>query len=164
MFDDWQDVRHRSLINFLVNNPSGTVFLKYVDASEHVKDAKLLFRLLDKVVEKVGEELVVQVITDNASNYRATGLMLMEKRKHLYWTPCAAHCLDLMLEKIGELSQHKNALIKAKKVSLNLNLMRQFTNIELIRSVATRFSTAYLTLQSIYQVRQPLEFGSYVHL
>lgn len=22
----------------------------------------------------------------------------MAKRPHLYWTPCAAHCLDLMLE------------------------------------------------------------------
>ncbi|XP_031111994.1 uncharacterized protein LOC116015966 [Ipomoea triloba] len=73
MFDGWQDVRHRSLINFLVNNPSGKIFLKCVDASEHVKDAKLLFQLLDEVVEEVGEELVVQVITNNASNYRATG-------------------------------------------------------------------------------------------
>ncbi|XP_019179561.1 PREDICTED: uncharacterized protein LOC109174772 [Ipomoea nil] len=164
MSDGWQDIRYRSLINFLVNNPSGTVFLKCVDASEHVKDAKLLFRLLDEVVEEVGEELVVQVITDNASNYRAAGQMLMEKRKHLYWTPCVAHCLDLMLEKIGELPQDKNALIKAKKVSNYihnhswvLSLMRQFTNRELIRPAATRFATAYLTLQSIYQVRQPLE-------
>ncbi|XP_019160773.1 PREDICTED: uncharacterized protein LOC109157329 [Ipomoea nil] len=164
MSDGWQDIRHRSLINFLVINPSGTVFWKCVDASEHVKDAKLLFRLLDEVVEEVGEELVVQVITDNASNYRATGQMLMEKRKHLYWTPCAAHCLDLMREKIGELPQHKNALIKAKKVSnyiynhsLVLSLMRQFTNRELIRPATTRFAIAYLTLQSIYQVRQPLE-------
>ncbi|XP_031097010.1 uncharacterized protein LOC116001264 [Ipomoea triloba] len=66
MSDGWQDVRHMSLINFLVNNPSGTVFLKCLDASEHVKDAKLLFRLLDEVVEEVGEEIVVQVITDNA--------------------------------------------------------------------------------------------------
>lgn len=26
----------------------------------------------------------------------------MTKRKHLYWTPCAAHCLDLILEDIGK--------------------------------------------------------------
>jgi hypothetical protein len=24
--------------------------------------------------------------------------MLMRKRTKLYWTPCVAHCLDLMLE------------------------------------------------------------------
>nr|GMD37640.1 uncharacterized protein LOC109157329 [Ipomoea batatas] len=76
----------------------------------------------------------------------------------------SGNCLDLMLEKIGELPQHKNALIKAKKVSNYiynhswvLSLMRQFTNRELIRPAATRFATAYLTLQSIYQLRQPLE-------
>ncbi|MCI13334.1 hypothetical protein A2U01_0034451, partial [Trifolium medium] len=34
----------------------------------------------------------------NAANYRAVGAMLMDKRKKLYWTPYAAHCIDLMLE------------------------------------------------------------------
>ena len=26
------------------------------------------------------------------------GRLLEAKRPHLYWSPCAAHCLDLMLE------------------------------------------------------------------
>lgn len=114
--DGWKDIRGRSLINFLVNNPYGTVFLKSVDASDAIKDANLLFKLLDDVVEEVGEDIVIQVVTDNASNYKAAGSKLMEKRKRLWWTPCAAHCIDLMLEKLGNLPQHKNALLKAKKV------------------------------------------------
>nr|KAJ0214425.1 hypothetical protein LSAT_V11C400161270 [Lactuca sativa] len=28
--------------------------------------------------------------------------LLEAKIEHLYWTPCAAHCLDLMLEDIGK--------------------------------------------------------------
>ncbi|XP_062119365.1 uncharacterized protein LOC133833124 [Humulus lupulus] len=115
--DGWSDMRNRSLINFLVNNPYGTVFLKTIDASDCVKDAQKLFELLDDVVEEIGEDIVIQVITDNASAYKAAGRLLMEKRKSLYWTPCAAHCIDLMLEKIGELPQHKNALLKVKRVS-----------------------------------------------
>jgi len=47
------------------------MFLKSIDASDQVKDAQLLFRLLDKVVMKVGVENVVQVITNNAFNYVA---------------------------------------------------------------------------------------------
>ncbi|PKU84561.1 hypothetical protein MA16_Dca017947 [Dendrobium catenatum] len=39
MSDGWSDIRHRSIINFLVNNPYGTVFLKSVDTSSFVKDA-----------------------------------------------------------------------------------------------------------------------------
>ena len=54
--------------------------------------------MLDNVVETVGEKKVVQVITDNASNYKTSGEMLIEKRKLLFWTPCTTHCLDLIPE------------------------------------------------------------------
>ncbi|KAK2637668.1 hypothetical protein Ddye_025463 [Dipteronia dyeriana] len=84
MSDGWTDIRGRSLLNFLVNNPKGTMFLKSIDASDAVKDVELIFKLLDSVVEEVGEDIVVQVVTDNASAYKATGRLLMEKRKHLY--------------------------------------------------------------------------------
>ncbi|XP_057779563.1 uncharacterized protein LOC130998147 [Salvia miltiorrhiza] len=162
--DGWKDMRGRSLINFLVNNPHGTVFLRSIDASDAVKDANLLFQLLDGIVEEIGEELVVHVVTDNASNYKAAGKLLMEKMKSLYWTPCVAHCIDLMLEKLGELPQHKNALMKARKVSnfiynhgLVLAMMRKHTNRELIRPATTRFATAFLTLESMMELRQPLQ-------
>ncbi|XP_062102910.1 uncharacterized protein LOC133813893 [Humulus lupulus] len=162
--DGWSDMRNRSLINFLVNNPYGTVFLKTIDASDCVKDAQKLFELLDDVVEEIGEDIVIQVITDNASAYKAAGRLLMEKRKSLYWTPCAAHCIDLMLEKIGELLQHKNALLKVKRVRnfihnhpWVLSLTRKFAKKDLLRPAVTRFSTAFLTLESMHQLKQPLQ-------
>ena len=162
--NSWTDGRNRTLINFLVNNPYGTIFFKTVDASESVKDAKLLSELLDGLVEEIGEEIVVQVVTDNASAYKAAGAKLMENRQSLYWTPCAAHCIDLMLEKIGELPQHKHALIKAKKVTnfiynhlWVLAQMRKFAKKDLVRPATTRFATAYLTLESLYQMKQPLQ-------
>ncbi|XP_052624969.1 uncharacterized protein LOC128132437 [Lactuca sativa] len=162
--DGWSDIRNRSLINFLVNNQYGTVFLKTVDASDCIKNAQKLFELLDGVIEEIGEDIVIQVITDNASAYKAAGTLLMEKRKHLYWTPCAAHCIDLMLEKIGGLPQNKNALLKAKKVSnfihnhqWVLSLARKFAKKDLLRPAATRFATAFLTLQSMYELKQPLQ-------
>ena len=89
--DGWKDMRGRSLINFLVNNPYGTIFLRSIDASDVVKNADMLFKLLDNIVEEVREEIVVQVVTDNASAYKAAGKKLMEKRTKLFWTPCAAH-------------------------------------------------------------------------
>ena len=51
MSDGWKDIRGRQLINFLVNNPHGTVFLKSINASDVVKDYTLLFNLLDSVFE-----------------------------------------------------------------------------------------------------------------
>ena len=64
------------------------MFLKSVDASNRVKDGQLLFQLLDEVVE-VGVANVVQVITDNASNYVLARKLLEEKHKTIFWTPCA---------------------------------------------------------------------------
>ncbi|RVW68172.1 hypothetical protein CK203_065365 [Vitis vinifera] len=68
-------------------------------------------------MEKVGD--VVQVITDNASNYVNAGMRLMEKRSRLWWTPCAAHCIDLMLEDIGKLNVHATTLSRARQVVNN---------------------------------------------
>jgi hypothetical protein len=61
MSDGWSDGKNRTIINFLVSCPQGTMFLRSVDASDRVKDANLLFELLDEVVMEVGVENVVQV-------------------------------------------------------------------------------------------------------
>ncbi|XP_026398853.1 uncharacterized protein LOC113294690 [Papaver somniferum] len=120
--------------------------------------------MLDAIVEEVGEEHVVQVVTDNAPAYKAAGNLLMRKRKKLYWTPCVAHCIDLMLEKLFELPQMKNAYLKANRVAnciyshgYVLDMMRSFTKRGLIRPGDTRFATANLTLQSLLQNKQALE-------
>jgi hypothetical protein len=72
------------------------MFLKLVEASDKVKGANLLFQRLDEIVMLVGETNVVQMITDNASNYVLDGEMLETK----YKIPCVAHCIDLVLEDI----------------------------------------------------------------
>ena len=118
MTDGWTDKRRRTILNFLVNSPKGTVFLKSIDASHISKTADRIFKMIDDVVEEVGEENVIQVVTDNATNYKAAGEMLMEKRKKLYWTPCAAHCIDLMLEDFEKkLELHKATISKGRKIT-----------------------------------------------
>lgn len=58
---------------------------------------------------EVGPKNVAQVITDNATNYIATGKLLMERYPNLFWTPCVEHCIDLMLEDLGILLNHPRA-------------------------------------------------------
>ncbi|KAK8931186.1 hypothetical protein KSP39_PZI016912 [Platanthera zijinensis] len=155
MSDGWSDRKRRSICNFLVNSPKGTVFLSSIDTSDISKTSEKVFQMLDEVVEKVGEENVVQVVTDNASNYKAAGQMLMEKRKHLYWTPCAAHCIDLILEDFEKkIELHKSTIAKGRKITTYIYSrtmvhawLLEFTKgRELIRPAVTRFATAYLTL------------------
>ncbi|KAJ9552901.1 hypothetical protein OSB04_016946 [Centaurea solstitialis] len=167
MSDGWRDsVVQKDIINFLVNSPKGSIFIKSIDASDVVKNAEQLFMMLDEMVEEVGEENVVQVVTDNASAYVAVGRLLMAKRPHLYWTPCVAHCIDLMLEDNGKIPKVRTTLQRA--MALNgyiyiynrvgvVNLMRKFTGKrELVRPAVTRFATAYITLRSIQVQKENL--------
>ncbi|KAI3818669.1 hypothetical protein L1987_12484 [Smallanthus sonchifolius] len=79
MSDFWTDGKGRCLINFLVNCPIGTIFLKSIDASEHVKNAQLIVEMINEVIEDVGEANILQFITDNGSNFKAAGKILEEK-------------------------------------------------------------------------------------
>ncbi|XP_070042879.1 uncharacterized protein [Nicotiana tomentosiformis] len=132
--------------------PSGSMFMESIDASSFVKTGEKLCELLDRYVEHVGEHNVVQVISDNGSNFVST---LTEKKKEE--TPCAAHCIDLMLEDIEKIPNIKKALQRAIALvgfiyrhSGVLNMMRDFTkNKELVKCGITRFATSFLTLQRL---------------
>ncbi|KAL6498583.1 hypothetical protein OROHE_026524 [Orobanche hederae] len=165
MLDGWTDQKQRALMNFLVNSPAGTFFIKSVDVSDSIKNGELIFKYLDEVIDEVGENNVIQIITDNASNCKNAGKRIMEARKSLWWTPCAAHCIDLMLEDIAKLKIFEEVIENAKKVvkfiyghGTILALMRKHTNDkELLRPAVTRFATAFLTLQSMYKQKGALE-------
>ncbi|KAJ0685123.1 putative transcription factor/ chromatin remodeling BED-type(Zn) family [Helianthus annuus] len=164
--DGWRDsVVQKDIINFVVNSPKGSIFIKSLDVSNVSKNADFLFKLLDAMVEEIGEKNVIQVITDNASAYVKAGEMLEGVRKHLFWTPCAAHCLDLMLEDIGKKIQKVKSCIK-KAMFVNgyiynfvglVNLMRKFTNMKnLHRPAVTRFATSFITLLQYYKMKNNL--------
>ena len=63
MGDSWVDNKQRTLINFLMYCPEGISFVKFVDASDTIKDAINLFQLFDEVIEWVGPLNVVHVVT-----------------------------------------------------------------------------------------------------
>jgi len=158
MSDGWTDTSHRHLINFLANNPTGTFFLGSVDASSEIANAPMLADLLEKQIHKVGKEHVVQIVSDNGANFKAVGRLLMERIPHLFWTPCAAHCLDLLLEDIGKIKEFSTCINMAMKVTrfvykhgLVLDLMRDKIGGDLVRSGVTRFATSFLTLASLHK-------------
>ncbi|RWR83607.1 Aminoacyl-tRNA synthetase [Cinnamomum micranthum f. kanehirae] len=91
MMDGWTDKKGRTLLNFLVNCPKGTMFVESIDASSYSKDAEKMFQLIEKFVERIGEANVVQIVIDSAAANVLAGKFLEAKFAHLYWTPCAAH-------------------------------------------------------------------------
>ncbi|KAL6559734.1 hypothetical protein OROGR_004851 [Orobanche gracilis] len=118
MADGWRDRKGRSLINFLINTPRGSMFVESVDASSYSHTGQKMFELLDRFIQRVGSDDVVQVVTDSASNNVLAGKLLEDKYPHLYWTPCAAHCLDLIFEDIFKLPDLKRTFERAKNLRI----------------------------------------------
>ncbi|XP_057426180.1 uncharacterized protein LOC130719580 [Lotus japonicus] len=78
MCDGWTNgINHMDIMNFLVYCSKGIVFLKSVDASRVAsRNTEYYVSLLDKVVDEVREENVVQVVTDNEKELKAAGYFL----------------------------------------------------------------------------------------
>ena len=85
------------------------------------------------------------------------GRLLMERHPTLFWSPCAAHCLDLLLEDLGKLSWVEKVVEDGRNIAKYiynhtwvLSLMREHTSDkDLVRAGVTRFATNFLNLQSI---------------
>jgi hypothetical protein len=161
--DGWSDLCHRPLINVLVYSPQGVLFLKAVNAMDRVKTSEFIFGILDEAIQEVGEENVVHVITDNASNCVGAGKLIMEKYNQIYWTPCAAHCLDLMLHDLAKFPWVNETIRRAKTIAnfiinhrLTLSIYRKNASKELLRPCDTRFATFYITLKRVVEEKASL--------
>nr|GFA71433.1 hypothetical protein [Tanacetum cinerariifolium] len=105
----------RHLINFLVYCSSGISFIKYVDASNIKSNAENLCNLFSEIVEMVGVKNVVQMVTDNGANYKAARILLSERYRTVTWSPCAAHCLNLVLKDVLESDNVKEIITLASR-------------------------------------------------
>ena len=102
----------------MVYCPQGISFVKFVDALDIVKDATNLFLLFDEIITWVGPSIVVQMVTDNATNYVVARRLIYEKYKHINWSPCAAHCLNLIFKDICKLYHIVELARRASKVKI----------------------------------------------
>ncbi|VVB10246.1 unnamed protein product [Arabis nemorensis] len=140
------------------------------DASKDSHTGEYIFKYIDNCIEDIGAGKVVQVVTDNATNNVAAAKLLKKKRPNIFWTGCAAHTLDLMLEGVSKLPWFAKVINQAKSLTIfiyahhkTLFMMRKYkNNKDIVRPGATRFATCFLTLQSLYDKKAQLKsmFGS----
>ena len=116
MCDGWTGPTKLSIINFMVYSKGSTIFLKYVDVLDKIKDNKYICGLFKDTIKEVREANVVQIVTDNGSAFVKAGKLLM-KKYNLYWTPCAAHCIDLMFEDIDKRDSVAQLIMNARKIT-----------------------------------------------
>ncbi|XXG73235.1 hypothetical protein AAC387_Pa07g2187 [Persea americana] len=95
----------------MVASSGGSMFLKSIDVNGHMKDGEYVANLFLEAIKDVRESNVVLVIIDNASNYKAAGMIVEEKFPHIFWTPCVVHSLNLALKSICDPLEKKNHII-----------------------------------------------------
>ncbi|PWA68651.1 hypothetical protein CTI12_AA306470 [Artemisia annua] len=77
--DGWSNVKHNPLINVLIVNSRGAMFMYAEDFSGVEKTGVEIADFLISAIESVGPTNVLSVVTDNAANCKAAGVEI-EKR------------------------------------------------------------------------------------
>lgn len=117
LLDGWINEGH-SLMNILVDCPKGPIFLKSADTSGCDENVEAMMSLLDGVIEDIGAENVIQVITYCKSDFMvALGQRFVEKYRAIFWSVCASNCVNLMLEKIAAMGSIEGVMTKAKTIT-----------------------------------------------
>ncbi|XP_058006466.1 uncharacterized protein LOC110637620 [Hevea brasiliensis] len=143
--DGWSDPQRRPLINFMVVSESGPMFIKSVDCSGEVKDKQFIANLLKEVIDEVGHQKVLQVITDNASNYKAKNLETNQETYDVcHW----------ITEIHGDALQIKNFIMNH---SMRLAIYNRFSPLKLLSVADTRFASIVVMLKRFKLIRRALE-------
>lgn len=175
--DGWSDVQRRPLINFIAICDTGPMFLKAIDTSGETKDKHFIANLLKEVIDEVGDQNVVQVITDNAKNCKGAGEIIEGIYPLIYWTPCVVHTLNLALKNIcaaknvennaeiyddlhwiteihGDALQIKNFIMNHGMI---LAIFNKFSSLKLLAVADTRFASIVVMLKRIRLLRYTLQ-------
>ena len=79
MCDGWSSKTRKPIINFMIYCDRSMIYHSLVDTTNISKITYYIFSLMDKVVNEVGEENVVQVVTDNEASFKVVRMLLMDK-------------------------------------------------------------------------------------
>ncbi|XP_010669931.1 uncharacterized protein LOC104887046 [Beta vulgaris subsp. vulgaris] len=159
----------------MVASSLGPMFINVVDASEVLtKDVEYTASIFFKAIEDIGDEKVVQVITDNGANFKAAGALIEDKYPHIFWTLCIVHCLNLALKAICEPSEKAAHYIECKWVQelvsqvndvnnfitnhgLSKAIFNRYSTVKLLKFAETRFASHIVMAARLRRLKEPLE-------
>ena len=74
----------KSIINFIIYCDRSMIYHTSVNTTNISKTADYIFSLMDKVANVVGEQNIIQDVTDNKASFKVASQLLMEQIKHLF--------------------------------------------------------------------------------
>ena len=173
----WSDAQRRPLINIMAVLESGPMFFKAINCEGKTKDKHFIADLLINTIQDIGPQKVVQVITDNVAACKAAGHIMEAKFRHIFWTPCVVHTLNLSLKNICASSTHpryddvmeqcgwisrvssdasfiKNFIMNH---AMRLSMFNNHCKLKLLLVADTRFASTIVMLKRFKTIKRGLE-------
>ncbi|CAI5471838.1 unnamed protein product [Closterium sp. Yama58-4] len=162
--DGWSCLKSRGLVCVLAHSDTAPVIVNIVDSKLSKKTGSYLSDLIRTSIVKEGDNKVIQVVMDNASNNKSAAAILSEGYPSIFFTNCAAHCLDLMLHDMGKIGIVKKVLTQVHRIVMMVKgsasavaLFRTiFSKLELVRPGTTRFGTQVIMVTRFLEVKEQL--------
>ena len=171
------DAQRRRIINFIAVCESGPMFLKAINCEGEYKDKYFISNLLLEIIHAVGPQNVVQVITNNAPICRSAGMLVQGRYKHIFWTPCVVHTLNLALKNIcapknteanGRVYEECNwiSIIAGDCVgikifimnhNMRLDMFNDHVNLKMLSIAETRFASTIVMLKRFKVLKRGLQ-------
>ena len=98
----WSSVKNKGLVNIVATCPD-PVFMATIDTSGHSHTVWYLAVLIAEKIEKIGEEKVLALVTDNAATMKRAWEILKTRFPRLLSYRCSAHSMDLLAKDICKL-------------------------------------------------------------
>ncbi|KAL4577035.1 hypothetical protein LXL04_013136 [Taraxacum kok-saghyz] len=161
--DGWTNIKHKPLINVLAVNSRGAMFMYAEDFSGVEKTGLAIADFLNKAIESVGPSNVLSVVTDNAANCKAAGKEVENVYKHIFWSPCCVHTLNLIFKDFADAFIWLEDTYKKGKMIVKyflnhgqaLAIFRENSKLELLNIAKTRFASHYILLKSYLETLAP---------
>ncbi|VFQ68912.1 unnamed protein product [Cuscuta campestris] len=166
LLDGWVDSNGRKLLNILIDCAKGTIYHQCSDISSIDDDVAEMEAYLGGVIEEVGVDNVVQIVTYSSSSFMEDiGKRINDKYKTVFWTVSASHCIELMLRKLETMKDLKEILAKAKTITefvydneSVLKLVRDFcSSDDLVEPSKIRSIVPFLTLENMVMEEENLQ-------
>ncbi|XP_020415467.1 uncharacterized protein LOC18782979 [Prunus persica] len=146
-----------------------------INCEGECKDKFFMANLLIESIREIGPQNVVQVVTDNAPVCKAAGHIVEAKFKHIFWTPCVVHTLNLALKNIcSPVPRNPEVYEQCSWIStissdawfiknfimnhnMRLSMYNDHCKLKLLSVAETRFASTIVMLRRFKQVKQGLE-------
>ncbi|KAJ1257224.1 hypothetical protein BS78_K172500 [Paspalum vaginatum] len=160
---------------FLLKSP---MFLRADNCQGEIKTKEYIADKLRSIIDEVGRQNVVQIITYNASNCKGAGLILEAEFDNIFWTACVVHTLNLAMKSIcepkppksnssddelfiwsqlGFMHNVKSEAQMIKNFIMNhgtrLSMFNEFSDLKLLSIAETRFASVVCMLKRFVEVK-----------